>query len=289
MFPYIKQIKVNNCYTYQNFNIIDKESKEFKHIILTGKNGSGKTTILNRIGFLLQSAENGHDIIREIQTRKNQLLQNDTNQNRQELEQALQSYNDIELDFFNDTNEFGLGGQAYSYFSKNKGSFIFSFFRANRKIHLNEVQSVTKEADFVDQLYKSRNPENFIRHFKQYIVNKKVFEAFDFMNSKTDSIKESRLFFDKLTLILRSIFKDNKIELEFVQENFEFYLILGDLRRVTFNQLSDGFSAFLNILMDLIMRIDLIRKQTKNFEFNPPGIVLIDEPETHFHIEMQYE
>lgn len=37
------------------------------------------------------------------------------------------------------------------------------------------------------------------------------------------------------------------------------------------------------------MRTDLIRKQKQDFTFNPPGIVLIDEPETHLHLEMQYE
>lgn len=41
--------------------------------------------------------------------------------------------------------------------------------------------------------------------------------------------------------------------------------------------------------MDLMMRADLIRKESGNYNFDPPGIVLIDEPETHFHLEMQYE
>ena len=41
--------------------------------------------------------------------------------------------------------------------------------------------------------------------------------------------------------------------------------------------------------MDLFMRVDLMRKNRSDYNFNPEGIVLIDEPETHFHIEMQYE
>ena len=51
-FPYIKQIKVNNCHTYKDFKIPAAELSNFKHIIITGRNASGKTTILNRIAFL---------------------------------------------------------------------------------------------------------------------------------------------------------------------------------------------------------------------------------------------
>ena len=53
MFPYIKQIKVNDCFTYQDFSVPKEELKTMKHIVLTGKNGSGKTTILNRIAYIL--------------------------------------------------------------------------------------------------------------------------------------------------------------------------------------------------------------------------------------------
>lgn len=289
MFPYIRQIKVNDCFTYQNFDILKEIPESFKHIILTGKNGSGKTTILNRIGFLLQKAENGQNIDRQIRILSQQIDQRPKHQNRHQLETALKQYKDVELDFYNNTNEYGLSGQAYDYFKSNKGSFIYSFFRAHRKVDLQQVQTVTKETDFVNQLNESRDSENFIRQFKQYIVNKKVYEAFDYMKSKNDSISESKKFFNNLTEILRVIFKDKKLELEFVQESFEFYLNLSDGRKITFNQLSEGFSAFLSILMDLLMRVDLIRKQIGDYSSNPPGIVLIDEPETHFHIEMQYE
>ena len=37
-----------------------------------------------------------------------------------------------------------------------------------------------------------------------------------------------------------------------------------------------------------LIRTDLIRKQKNDFGYQPNGIVLIDEPETHLHISMQY-
>lgn len=56
-----------------------------------------------------------------------------------------------------------------------------------------------------------------------------------------------------------------------------------------FNQLPAGYSAAISILLDLLIKIDLILEATSNSDKNPNGIVLIDEPETHLHLELQYE
>jgi len=90
-----------------------------------------------------------------------------------------------------------------------------------------------------------------------------------------------------LTNSFRNIFEDNKLDLEFQQEDFEFFIKLSDGRKLTFDVLSEGFSALLSILMDLFTRVDLIRKGVGNYSYNPCGIVLIDEPETHLHLQLQ--
>lgn len=280
-FPYIKQIKVNDCFTYQNFSIPDKELESFKHIVLTGKNGSGKTTILDRIAFILsQLKEEGKTQQLALKKLKGILNANLKHPHRTKWEEEIRYLQDIELFYVSGINK---------NFIEKTDEIIVSYFKAHRKIDLKEVSTVTKEEDFLTNLKKGNQTDNFINQFKQYLVNKKVYEAFAFMDSKNDKINQSKVFFDKLTDTLKSIFDDKKIELEFVQENFEFYIIFGDKRRVTFNQLSEGFSAFLSIIMDLLMRTDLIRKTKNDYTIEPEGIVIIDEPETHFHLSMQYE
>lgn len=78
------------------------------------------------------------------------------------------------------------------------------------------------------------------------------------------------------------------MKLVFKKDLYEFFIRLSDGRELTFDILPDGFSAFLSILMDLFVRLDLIRKVVENNTYNPCGIVLIDEPETHLHISLQY-
>ena len=142
---------------------------------------------------------------------------------------------------------------------------------------------------FSNYLKIKETNDEFINKFKQYLVNKKVYEAFDHMGSRHERTLQSRGFFNSLNKTLKLVFKDERLHLEFSQENFEFYLLLNDERRITFNQLPEGFSAFISIIMDLLIRIDLIQKRKYDFSFQPAGIVLIDEPETHLHLSMQYE
>jgi len=280
-FSYIKQIKVNDCFTHQDFSVPKEELKTLRHIVLTGKNGSGKTTILNRIAYILsllqQDGQTQDVALRKI---KGTLNANLKHSHKPKWEEQIGFLEDVELKYLTDVNENLI---------KKSDEIIISYFKANRKIELKDVNTVTKEKEFLISLKKENKTDDFISQFKQYLVNKKVYEAFDFMNSKKKKINQSKIFFDRLTETLQSIFNDKNIELEFIQENFEFYIIFEDNRRVTFNQLSEGFSAFLSIIMDLLMRTDLIRKSKNDYNLEPEGIVIIDEPETHFHLSMQYE
>jgi len=190
---------------------------------------------------------------------------------------------------FYEHNQSNFSESAYDYLKRNVGKYIFSFFQAHRKVLLSDVHTVTKESDFVSQLDDPNKKEQFVSSLKQYLVNKKVYEAFDYMDSNTETQNQNNIFFQELTKTLITVLNDKKLSLKFEKENFEFYIKMGDGRKVTFNQLSDGFSAFMSILLELFIRTDIIRKQRNDFAFNPEGIILIDEPETHFHIEMQYE
>ncbi len=256
MFPYIQQIQVKNCYTYQDFVIPEKPLKEFRHIIITGKNGSGKTTILESVSQLYST-----------------LFQQPWNDKHSLSNVKTKVLPACPLDNV-----------------KTNSNNIHSHFRAHRKVNVDSVDTVTKESDFNQIIQKDNGLKDnqLISKFKQYLVNKKVYEAFDHMN-KGEISSHSTLFFENLTTVFQEILGDSKLKLQFVHEKFEFYLHLGDGREITFNQLSAGFSAFISILMELFIKTDLIRKENSDFTLEPEGIVFIDEPETHAHISMQYQ
>ncbi len=85
--------------------------------------------------------------------------------------------------------------------------------------------------------------------------------------------------------LLKKIFDDQSVQLIFDEETFEFHIVQQDKEPFDFNTLSSGYQAVLDIVLDLIMRMQ--NQIQRSFAFQLPGIVLIDEIETHLHLELQ--
>jgi predicted ATP-binding protein involved in virulence len=198
-----------------------------------------------------------------------------------------------------------------------KQAFVYAYFKAYRRIRLKEVKTVTQDSIVEGGLNGKRDPySSYIssyndvytsllynsvvndksdsdvqssQYFKQYLVNKKVHQAFDQLDNNRSGSDHSQAFFDSFTQLLKTLFDDDGLQLIFVRQQFEFFIALSDGRKITFNQLSEGFSAFLSIMTELFMEVDIIRRRIGDYSLDPPGIVLIDEPEVHLHLEMQYQ
>ena len=75
------------------------------------------------------------------------------------------------------------------------------------------------------------------------------------------------------------------MELQFDEETFEFHILQWGKEPFDFNTMSSGYQAVLDIIVDIIMRMQ--NQTQRSFDFDVPGIVLIDEIETHLHLELQ--
>lgn len=280
-FPYITSIHVNDCYTYQDFTIDLLPNQPFSHLILTGKNGSGKSTILKALNV---NVENFIRLGKDYNVKENNLefygvgsvLKKITMSVKTRLELSSKvkiAFNTTENAIFPDAKQF----------------VIYSYLLPNRSSKVDEVNNPTKDDEFEKQLKDFNSPDFFIQRFKQFLVNKKVNQAFAQLDNNEVEIAQTNAFFRKMEEIFGRIFEDNFLKLVFDKDAYEFFIKLGDGRELTFNVLPDGFSAFLSILMDLFVRLELIRKSVGNHSYDPCGIVLIDEPETHLHLSLQYQ
>lgn len=286
-FPYLRELVINDSYAHQNLTVpVFEEGEEFKHLILTGKNGSGKTTVLRALVAVLDydakeavTGRTAETIVPEIKAaladRQIPMMVNGP--------MLLARLGKVKA-LFRSANK-----APYTGFFQVNRRIIIAFFEANRNVRVREVATVMREDALEAQLQQPNADQSPAEYFKQYLVNKKVFQVFDAMDGKQEGARQQELFFTNLEKTLAAVFDDPGTKLEFVRESFEFYIRLSDGRRFTFNQLSAGFSAFLSILTELLMRTDLLRKQANDYTYDPCGFVLIDEPETHLHLEMQYQ
>ena len=287
---FIKNVHINKVRHLENIDIPISET-ERKHLILTGKNGSGKTSVLLEIKNWLTGIEN------------QQLLQLQINRtNIKNLEDAI-----VRLESQLATgNNFEIGQQIVNYknsikyhqgqvevFSNidinfstanifplfNEGNFILSHFGARRNLQINVPQGINK----ISLRDKYGVNENAGINFVQYIVNLKADRSFARDENDETSVIQINEWFDNFEKSLQDILGDDKLKLEFDRKNYNFTLINKEGESSDFTNLSDGYSTILNIISELIMRME--NKASKSYDIQ--GIVLIDEIETHLHIDLQ--
>ena len=122
------------------------------------------------------------------------------------------------------------------------------------------------------------------REFLNFLSDLKIQEALarnEKLDREADIIKTWFVDFEKL---LKKVFQDDALQLLFNYKDYSFQ-ILTQGKTFKFTEMSDGFAAVLEIIIDLILKMQ--RKDTLTRAYQQEGIVLIDEVETHLHLELQ--
>lgn len=252
---FITSIQVNQSRNVKDLAIPLSEDKR-KHLIVTGKNGSGKTSLLLEINQFLTQIVSG------------QLLSSQRGKN----ELSIKSYSrGIELYFaINSTRIL----KKYQ-----NGEFLLAYFDAKRDTNL-LIPSGIKKVEFKDTYQPT---EKVSVNFLQYIVNLKADRSFARDDNETETVKQIDAWFERFEHRLKDIFDDPDLTLEFDRKAYNFNIISGDQEPFTFNHLSDGYASIISIVSELLLRMEARNANLYDLE----GIVLIDEIETHLHVELQ--
>lgn len=213
-----------------------------KNLLLTGKNGSGKTSILEEISYIL-------DFISGMTT----YVKDDPS-----AVEVSCSSSDIRDKFCS-------------------GEFILAYFQDTRTTEVNISKNVVK----IDlQTFYGIN-ESPVGEVVRYMVNLKAIQAFAKNESKPKRADDISEWFQRFENILRRIYDNSSLKLIFDYENFKFTIEMVGREPFDFNTMSAGYAAVFNIIGDLIMRME------SQHRLDLEGIVLIDEIETHLHVELQ--
>lgn len=284
---FIKSLEIRKVRHLSNI-IIPVSDGKLKHLILTGKNGSGKTSVvealagyldnmLNDEGFAdreqwLNAARKQLDIAVRAQKNEREIagLRKKICENENLFEQSRKGL-DVRLNI-EAPNVFAL---------KTDRHYVVAYYRADRVFSAEQPKHVEKV-----QLKQYYGVTEFPRsEFVKYLLDLKMTEALAANNNKTEKANEIHTWFDNLEQLLKRIFDDETVKLEFDEETFEFHILQQGKEPFDFNTMSSGYQAVLDIVLDIIMRM---QNQThRSFDFNLPGIVIIDEIETHLHLELQ--
>lgn len=229
---------------------LDKETK--KHLILTGKNGSGKTSVL-----------------REIEQFFNKLI---IHVNKEKVD-----LNIVPL--------FHSAVGVYCSFKKVKtlfeeivdDNFLFQFFSAKRNTNFFEPLGIEK----ID--FKKNGKKTVGDYFVQYLLNLKADQSFALNEKENEEATKIDNWFNNFENQLKEIFENKELSLKFIRKDYNFQIEIPDRLPFSFTQLPDGQDSILFILTNILMEfekrgLDPVITQ---------GIILIDEIETHLHISLQ--
>lgn len=246
---YITKLTINKVRHLKNISIPLSEN-QIKHLILTGKNGSGKTSVIEALARYLDKIFTGE---------------------RENAFRNCQKELDIKLN--NKIESIPELADKYHY--------ILAYYDAARVFQVEQPRQIEK-VKLQDYYGLTEFPR---KEFVKYLLDLKMTEALARNNNKTEKADEIQTWFAKLEQLLKQIFDDKTVELEFDEETFEFHILQHGKEPFDFNTLSNGYQAVLDIILDIIMRMQ--NQTQRSFDFNLPGIVLIDEIETHLHLELQ--
>lgn len=284
---FISELVIEKVRHLENITIPLSAEKP-KHLLLTGKNGSGKTSVLEAISRYLNAIattdqlEQLTKIVTSCQNEQKDLLGKEIKNDKTiEAEKWIEIYQRDLDDIKNGLDiKFNQPHDRLRYFFK-KGQFVLAYYKADR-IFRAEVPKHVEKIELKDRYVIEEAPREV---FVKYLLDLKVTEALARNNGKSEKAEEICRWFQNLEELLRRIFEDNSLKLVFEEDTFSFWIQETGKERFDFNTLSSGFAAVLDIVLDIIIRME--KTTNKTFNFYMPGIVLIDEIETHLHLELQ--
>lgn len=285
---FISEINIKKLYHLSDIKI-KLDSTRRQNLLLTGKNGSGKTSLLLRIGQFLK-AINDEKLSYLIEkyprwkVEEEKKIYSALNENQKfEAEKNIAQYTEWMEKYGGGVkvilNEYDGIEKAYQ-----TGNFITAYFPAERKASFFVPQGV--ENIKLNNSYKIDGDAGNM--LLKYMVHLKTQQAYARNEGEDNTAQKIQSWFDRFESALQTLLDDKTIHLKYDFRKYNFKITQAGREDFGFNELSDGYSSVLYIVADLILRMDknwLMGEEISKYDCQ--GIVLIDELETHLHIELQ--
>lgn len=293
---YITKIKINKVRHLKNIEI-PLSNNERKHLIITGKNGSGKTSLLEALRLFLwinyEDPMTSAWIINKILEDKtlNKFDKSDsvdplryqfetekiipkvgtlfTYPGKEQTLQILKNLSGVEVEFKEmDLKNWRLDPKYY----------ILAYYPANRTYFVPNEKG--EKITFKDSYQPYEKPgKDFVKYLKELYSQEALFRR----AGKIERADEVQAWITNFNNTLRKIYDNDKIKITLDIEQMKFFIEEPGKNPFSFDELASGYAAILDIVTDLMMRME---KKSGN-KYNLPGFVLIDEVDAHLHLSLQ--
>ena len=260
-------MRIDKVRHLKNINIQISEN-ECRHIILTGKNGSGKTSVLDAIAIFINSITTGTnpaEVDAKINDTKERIEFYVKTQNEDYLQKDKDNLKYLTGQYINITAGMWLDfNTSFTKIQKEfeAGRFIVAYYKADRVFSSVEPKHVEKVQLKSEYMINEMPRTEFIK----YLLDLKMTQALAVTGGKKDKAHTISVWFENFNNLLKQIFNDESVELVFDEETFKFSIAMDGREPFDFNTLSSGYAAILDIVADLIIRME--KQINRSFDFN---------------------
>lgn len=253
---FITEIKVETSRNISNL-IIPLSTNKRQHLIFTGKNGSGKTSLLLELNKYLSKVYSGdlrhfnHHVVQLEQLKEQLKNKSLTEKQIFDLEKNVQNYENYILSFGGTKIKFSNIDENISTKCES-GKFLLAFFDSKRYTDLVVPVGINKVNLKEKYGLKEKASPNFI----QYIVNLKADRSFARDDNEMDTVSKIDEWFSQFENRLKTLFDDKDLELKFDRKDYNFNIKSGVGEPFSFNNLSDGYSSIISIISELLLRME---------------------------------
>lgn len=285
---FISEIDIEKLYHLSDIKI-KLDSNKRQHLLLTGKNGSGKTSLLLEIEKFLRAIndEKLSQVFDQYPTwineAKKKVLSASSDSEKYAADKDLKQCLGF-LKKYSDGVQINLNQYEGLEMMYHNGKFITAYFPSERKAQFmrpNGVENITLENTYgID--------ESAGDILLKYMVHLKTQQAYARNEGDQTTANQIQKWFDRFDSALQILLDEESIHIEYDYKKYDFKIRQNGREPFSFNELSDGYSSVIYIVSDLILRMDknwLLEDKISEYDYL--GIVLIDELETHLHIELQ--
>lgn len=252
---YLTEINIRQVRHLHNIKI-ELSQNEKKHLLLTGINGCGKTSVLKAI-------ENSFFHVMGFMGQDWKEMSLDSNSDKIEIKSNLSHSID--------------GKELYKLYQE--GRIILVYFPADRKYTLNKSKAV----EAIDISKVKMITEKMNVSFGQLLVYLYVEKLFAKEKEDKEAVEDVEKWFEWLQGALRELFDNDQLILKFSLEEMCFKIKLPDREEFGLDEMASGYEALFDIFSEIVIRME----QQAHLKYDLPGIILIDEVELHLHIAWQ--
>jgi predicted ATP-binding protein involved in virulence len=261
-----------------------------KSLIITGGNGSGKTSFLRNVyeKTVLLIVKKGQadlpQLKKSLKIKKDFL--NGLAKGTTDYDNALFASKQIEAEIEN--IEQGLQpaiSNNIKFSSKyDDRQAVVLYFEDKRLAEIAEAKTAQGLQTEIEENREAGHDKNVGNKLEQHLLNLKTRRSLAITEDKNQSLANTiDKWFEGFGENLKHLLEDNSAQLLFDSSKNKFSIQQNNKPPFTFQTLSAGYRAIFDVYADLLMRTEYFSISQQELE----GVVFIDEIDSHLHISLQ--